>query len=169
MDFFIVSLDDTSVTEWRIFPVTTKCHQLDVSLDDTSVTEWRWHTCWVLIQINVFHSMIPVLLNGGLRYSIKSVIQHSFHSMIPVLLNGGAAALANTPRLWKFHSMIPVLLNGGKPIFQITEKLVPFHSMIPVLLNGGSRKLWWCFNDSCCFTRWYQCYWMAEDVLSRRY
>ena len=36
-----------------------------VSLDDTSVTEWRFPVGSSLSGNNKFHSMIPVLLNGG--------------------------------------------------------------------------------------------------------
>ena len=37
----------------------------EVSLDDTSVTEWRSAALAMASGAKVFHSMIPVLLNGG--------------------------------------------------------------------------------------------------------
>ena len=38
---FNVSLDDTSVTEWRDQGIVDEKLRSAVSLDDTSVTEWR--------------------------------------------------------------------------------------------------------------------------------
>ncbi len=65
---FRVSLDDTSVTEWRMDKATICVMALNVSLDDTSVTEWRHHHLVRFAKKEQFHSMIPVLLNGGLLF-----------------------------------------------------------------------------------------------------
>ena len=85
-----VSLDDTSVTEWRgLNMALCGAKVLLVSLDDTSVTEWRRVFTNLLPNPIMFHSMIPVLLNGGIKKAFSAECNLLFHSMIPVLLNGG--------------------------------------------------------------------------------
>ena len=134
-----VSLDDTSVTEWRTFLCPATTTRVKVSLDDTSVTEWRIIQVFVPRPLRQFHSMIPVLLNGGIWIFGKSSRIH-FVSLDDTSVTEwrwesyGAVSLGRE----RFHSMIPVLLNGGTKTYLRFNAGKMFHSMIPVLLNGGS-------------------------------
>ena len=90
-----VSLDDTSVTEWRIRYIFEKIRIQIVSLDDTSVTEWR---SALLSSIQGFGSVslddtsVTEWRQGDDK---NESVRKAFHSMIPVLLNGGS------PPRWK--------------------------------------------------------------------
>ena len=56
----------------------------------------------VRIRAAWFHSMIPVLLNGGTKTYLRFNAGKMFHSMIPVLLNGGIKTAKDIPGVLGF-------------------------------------------------------------------
>ena len=97
---WIVPLADACVTEWRMEAPGFAHDVLHVPLADACVTEWRLLACvscffdvvpladacvteWRLEQDNGFyvttkcHSLMPVLLNGGLRSLICCRVRYS--------------------------------------------------------------------------------------------
>ena len=61
-----VPLADACVTEWRFRKVLRNIDPEAVSLVDACVTEWRQHTTLQRFNPHLCHSLMPVLLNGGL-------------------------------------------------------------------------------------------------------
>ena len=108
-----VPLVDACDTEWRCQPPLHYRGKY-VPLVDACDTEWRIMLMSNLQPTVECHSLMPVILNGGIEDLGVAVQETQCHSLMPVILNGGGYRSCTASRLRWCHSLMPVILNGGK-------------------------------------------------------
>ena len=84
-----------------------------VALADACVTEWRILIFSSLTSCSKLHSLMLVLLNGGVACLACYPLFTVLHSLMLVLLNGGYLFMLLLRGDYKLHSLMLVLLNGG--------------------------------------------------------